>query len=114
VRNVLAVEDDRFLRMVGIVLDPATSSERRTAYADFFAHDEPDFETYCQRVQARVGKLFPCEVRLFETQAEMRAALPGSVALVVKISKTYPLQDAPRAHADLESRTTTGSIVMVV
>jgi phosphoglycerate dehydrogenase-like enzyme len=84
VRNVLAVEDDRFLRVVGVVLDPATSSERRAAYADFFAHDEPDFEAYCRRVRARVGRLFPCEVRLFETQEEMRAALPGSVGLVVE------------------------------
>ena len=32
----------------------------------------------------------------------------------VEISETYPLQEAPRAHADLESRKTTGSIVMVV
>ena len=32
----------------------------------------------------------------------------------VEISETYPLQEAPRAHADLESRRTTGSIVMVV
>jgi hypothetical protein len=38
VRNVLAVEDARFPRVVGVVLDPATSSERRAAYADFFAH----------------------------------------------------------------------------
>jgi NADPH2:quinone reductase len=32
----------------------------------------------------------------------------------IEISKTYALQDAPCAHADLESRNTTGSIVMVV
>jgi phosphoglycerate dehydrogenase-like enzyme len=84
VRNVLAVEDDRFLRVVGVVLDPDTSPERRAAYADFFAHDEPDFDAYCRRVQARVGGLFPCEVRLFETQQELRAALPGSLGLVVE------------------------------
>jgi len=35
-------------------------------------------------VRARVGKLFPREVRLVETQNEMRAALPGSPALVVE------------------------------
>jgi NADPH:quinone reductase len=32
----------------------------------------------------------------------------------IEISKTYPLQEAPRAHADIESRRTTGSIVMMV
>ena len=32
--NVLVVEDDRFLRVVGIVLDPATSRERFNALDD--------------------------------------------------------------------------------
>jgi NADPH2:quinone reductase len=31
----------------------------------------------------------------------------------IEISETYPLQDAPRAHADIESRKTTGSIVLM-
>jgi hypothetical protein len=65
--KVLVVEDDRFLRVVGCVLDPGTSAERYAAYADFFAHDEPDFDGYCKRVRARVGGLFPAEVRLVET-----------------------------------------------
>ena len=82
--RALVVEDDRFLRVVGIVLDPNTSPDRTAAYADFFAHDEPDFDGYCKRVRARVGRLFPREVRLVETQNEMRAALPGSSALVVE------------------------------
>jgi phosphoglycerate dehydrogenase-like enzyme len=82
--KVLVVEDDRFLRVVGIVLDPCTPAERIAAYADFFAHDEPDFAGYCERARARVGGLFPREVRLVETQDEMRAALPGSRALVVE------------------------------
>jgi phosphoglycerate dehydrogenase-like enzyme len=82
--NVLVVEDDRFLRVVGIVLDPSTSAERVAAYADFFAHDEPDFAGWCRRLRERVGGLFPREVRLVETQEEMRAALPGSPALVVE------------------------------
>jgi phosphoglycerate dehydrogenase-like enzyme len=82
--NVLVVEDDRFLRVVGIVLDPHTSAERYAAYADFFAHDEPDFEGYCRRVRAHVGALFPAEVRLVETAEAMRTALPGSLALIVE------------------------------
>jgi phosphoglycerate dehydrogenase-like enzyme len=82
--NVLVVEDDRFLRMVGIVLDPSTSAERYAAYADFFAHDEPDFEGYCKKVRRLVGGLFPAEVRLVETHEQMRAALPGSPALIVE------------------------------
>jgi NADPH:quinone reductase len=32
----------------------------------------------------------------------------------IEISKTYPLREAPQAHADMEARRTTGSIVLVV
>lgn len=84
VEGALVVEDDRFLRVLGIVLDPGTSRERIGAYGDFFAHDEPDFGGYCERVRAQVGGLFPREVRLVETQDQLRAALPGSCALVVE------------------------------
>lgn len=84
IEGALVVEDDRFLRVLGIVLDPGTSPERTAAYADFFAHDMPDFGGYCQRVRTQVGELFPRDVRLVETQDELPAALPGSCALVVE------------------------------
>ena len=54
------------------------------------------------------------------TRAELLTAAHDLFAMVdsgkikVEISKTYPLQEAPRAHADIESRRTTGSIVMMV
>ena len=54
------------------------------------------------------------------TRAELLTAADDLFRMVasgkirIAISKAYPLQDAPRAHADLESRRTTGSIVMVV
>ncbi len=38
----------------------------------------------------------------------------GSGKIKIEISKTYPLRDAPAAHADIEARKTTGSIVLVV
>jgi phosphoglycerate dehydrogenase-like enzyme len=81
---ILVVEDDPFLRVAGIVLDPATSAERHAAYADFFAHDEPDFAGYLARVRARIGGFFPCEVRLVETPDDMRAKLPGARGLMVE------------------------------
>ena len=73
---ILVVEDDPFLRVVGIVLDPATSAERHAAYADFFAHDEPDFDGYCARVRQRIGALFPSQVRLVDTIEDLRANWP--------------------------------------
>jgi len=82
--RVLVVEDDRFLRVVGIVLDPATSPERVAACAGFFADAEPDFAGWCERLRERVGTLFPSTVRLVDTPDELRATLPGSPALVVE------------------------------
>jgi NADPH2:quinone reductase len=41
-------------------------------------------------------------------------AMVQSGKIHIDISKTYPLDEAPRAHADLEARKTTGSIVLVV
>jgi len=38
----------------------------------------------------------------------------GSGQIRIDISKTYPLAEAPQAHADLEQRKTTGSIVLLV
>jgi len=54
------------------------------------------------------------------TRAELLAAahdlfaMVGSGRIKIAITETYPLRDAPRAHADIESRKTTGSIVLVV
>jgi phosphoglycerate dehydrogenase-like enzyme len=83
-RPLLVVEDDRFLRVVGITLDPDTPAERVAAYADFFAHDEPDFAGWCDRVRKRALGLYPAEVRLVATQEELRAALPASRAAIVE------------------------------
>jgi phosphoglycerate dehydrogenase-like enzyme len=81
--RVLVVEDDPFLRAMGIVLDPATPPERVATCADFFLGAEPDFGGWCERVRARVGALFPSTVRPVDTPEELRAALPGAPALVV-------------------------------
>jgi NADPH2:quinone reductase len=54
------------------------------------------------------------------TRAELLAAaddlfaMVGSGKIKIEVSRTYPLRDAPRAHADLEARKTTGSVVLVV
>jgi glyoxylate reductase/D-3-phosphoglycerate dehydrogenase len=82
--NILVAEDDPFLRMIGVLLDPNTSAERVAAFADFFSHDEPDFGGYRANVRARAGALFPADVRIVKTQREMREALPPACALVVE------------------------------
>ena len=80
---LLVVEDDPFLRVLQVVLDPDTPAERYAAFADFFAH-EADLDGYCARVRAAAGELFPAKVQLIETQDELRGALGDAQAVVVE------------------------------
>src|SRR4051794_4940579 len=81
---VLVVEDDVFLRLIGIVLDPATAPERLAAFADFFAHDEPDFVGWAARLRAAVPRLASADVRLVDSEDALRANLADADALVVE------------------------------
>src|ERR1700751_4184736 len=81
---IIVIEDDLFLRAVALVLDPSTSAERHAAFADFFAHDEHDFDGWCARVRKRAGGLFPAAVRLVDTPEELRANLAAAKGLVVE------------------------------
>jgi phosphoglycerate dehydrogenase-like enzyme len=82
--NLLIVEDDPFLRIVQLVLDPNASPERSAAFADFFAHDEPDFAGWRAKVRQKAGGLYPAEVRLVETQEELRSNLADANGLIVE------------------------------
>ena len=82
--NVVVVEDDYFLRVAQLVLDPNASRERYAAFADFFAHDQPDFDGWCEKVRRQAGKLYPAGVRLVETQDELRKNLADADALIVE------------------------------
>jgi phosphoglycerate dehydrogenase-like enzyme len=83
-RPVLVVENDAFLRIIQIVLDPSTSRERIQAFADFFEHDLPDFDGYIQELRSASANAFPAEVRLVNTQEELLAAAPDADAIVVE------------------------------
>jgi NADPH2:quinone reductase len=60
-----------------------------------------------------LGDYTATRAELIETASALFAMVEGG-KIRIDISKTYPLHDAPRAHADLEARQTTGSIVLVV
>jgi glyoxylate reductase len=83
-RPVIVVEDDPFTRLIPIVLDPNADPERTAAFANFMAHDEPDFAGWAARVRAGSAGLYPAEVRMVTSQDEMRAALKDARALVVE------------------------------
>ena len=86
------------LRLIGVVLDPTTSEERRAAFADFMSPDEPDFSRWCDDLRARAGGLYPSEVRLVPSPAELRSKLPPACALIVEILAvgTEELRCAPQ------------------
>jgi phosphoglycerate dehydrogenase-like enzyme len=81
---VVVVEDDPFLRVIQVALDPATLPERVTAFSHFFEHEEPDFCGWCERLRRRLKRLHPAQVRLAGDGAAFIAELPGATAAVVE------------------------------
>lgn len=97
-RPVILVEDDVFLRLFQVILDPEAPVAMIAAFADFMAHDEPDFAGWCDGVRARSAGLFPARVVLFASDDEFRAAMPSADALVVEGQQVgaVELSAAPR------------------
>ncbi|MBI4206519.1 MAG: hypothetical protein HY527_15975 [Betaproteobacteria bacterium] len=83
-RPVIVVEDDPFTRIIQVVLDPEVAPARIAAFADFFAHDLPDFTGWLTALRQRLGTLHPAHVRLVASQEELTAALPTADAVVVE------------------------------
>ena len=83
-RPKFVVENDSFLRLIQVVLDPTAPAERFAAFSHFCAHDLPDFAGWCERVRRPARHLYPTDVRLVDDQAELLANLPGAQAIVVE------------------------------
>jgi len=93
---VLVVEDDVWARLIAVVLDPTTSEERFAALADFMTPDLPDFRGWCDQVRAAAGLLFPSDVRLVSSPAELHDNLSNAQAIV---TEALPIGDAELALA---------------
>jgi phosphoglycerate dehydrogenase-like enzyme len=83
-RPIIVIEDDRFLRFLQIVLDPAAPATRAAAFAHFLAHDLPDLSSWCNRVRAQIGSLYPAEVRFASNATELLANVAGARVLLVE------------------------------
>jgi phosphoglycerate dehydrogenase-like enzyme len=83
-KPVIIIEDDVWLRLIGVVLDPTTSRERWNAFADFMSPDLPDFQGWCGKVQQTAGALYPSEIKLVKSQAELREKIGPADAIVVE------------------------------
>jgi lactate dehydrogenase-like 2-hydroxyacid dehydrogenase len=92
----IVIEEDHFLKIVPVVLDPATPDAHRRAVADFFAHDEPDFLGWCSRLQQRLPGLYPAEVMFAADAADLAAKIADADGLVVE---SFRIDDAVLAGA---------------
>jgi phosphoglycerate dehydrogenase-like enzyme len=80
-KPVLVVENDAWARLIGVVLDPTTSEERWNAFADFMSPDLPDFRGWCDKVRHAAGALYPSEIRLVNSAAELHRHLEPAEAV---------------------------------
>ena len=80
----LLLEEDHFLKIVPVILDPSVPPAHIHAVADFFAHDVPDFLGWCERLRARIPGLYPAEVIWARDQADFLAKLPAADGAIVE------------------------------
>jgi len=80
----IVIEDDHFLKVLAVVLDPATPEPHCRAVADFFAHDEPDFAGWCRRLQQKLPGLYPAEIVFAGNEAGLSAEIANADGIVVE------------------------------
>jgi phosphoglycerate dehydrogenase-like enzyme len=78
------VENDSFLRLIQVVLDPSAPRERIDAFAHFCKHDTPDFSGWCEKIRAQAQNIYPADVRLVDNQAELLENVRGATVVVVE------------------------------
>jgi glyoxylate reductase len=83
-RLKFVVENDSFLRLIQVVLDPSAPEERTRAFAHFCKHDTPDFKGWCDGIRAQAQNIYPTEVHLVDSQAELLTAAAGASVIVVE------------------------------
>jgi phosphoglycerate dehydrogenase-like enzyme len=83
-RLKFVVENDSFLRLIQVVLDPSAPAERIAAFSHFCAHDLPDFAGWCEKVRMQAQNLYATDVRLVDDEAELLANVPGAQVVVVE------------------------------
>jgi phosphoglycerate dehydrogenase-like enzyme len=83
-RFKFVIENDTFLRLIQVVLDPAAPEERFRAFAHFCLHDLPDFRGWCENIRDRASNIYPSDVQLVDDQSELLAMLPGASVAVIE------------------------------
>ena len=80
----IVVEDDKILRFLQVILDPAVPQQRVDAFRDYLSFDEPDPDGWFETQRRRASAIYPASVVMVPDEAAMRAALPDADALVTE------------------------------
>src|SRR5215467_820342 len=81
---MILIEEDHFLKIVPVILDPATPPAHQQAVVDFFAHDVPDFLSWCAQLRARISGLYPARVVWAASQTDLVAKLAEADGVIVE------------------------------
>jgi phosphoglycerate dehydrogenase-like enzyme len=79
---VIAVQDDKILRFLEVILDPRVSAERVDAFRDYLSFDWPDVDGWFEEQRRIAAAICPSTIHLCEDEAAMRAVLPEADAVV--------------------------------
>ncbi len=80
----ILVEEDHFLKIVPVILDPATPPAHQQAVVDFFAHDVPDFLGWCADLRTRLPGLYPARVTWAARQPDLVARIADADGVIVE------------------------------
>jgi phosphoglycerate dehydrogenase-like enzyme len=83
-RPTILIEEDHFLKIVPVILDPETPPAHRRAVEDFFAHDVLDFVSWCAQLRARIAGLYPARVIWATSQTDLVAKLAEADGVIVE------------------------------
>ncbi|CAN0584754.1 unnamed protein product, partial [Laminaria digitata] len=78
----IVVQDDKILRFLQVILDPAVSAQRVDAFRDYLSFDVPDPDAWFDDQRRRAAAIYPSTVQLIEDEADLRAVLPSADAVV--------------------------------
>lgn len=108
----IVVEEDHFLKILPVILDPETPDEHAHAVADFFHHDIPDFAGWCGHFRRELGALYPAKLVFAGSEVDLEAKSGNADAMVVESLKVTrsTLAGAPNLKAIVKFGAITSNI----
>lgn len=82
--GVIAVQDDKILRFLEVILDPRVSEERIEAFRDYLSFDVDDVDGWFAEQRRIAAAICPSTVHMVPDEDAMRAVLPDADALVTE------------------------------